>query len=62
MSFSTNDGGAWEVLQTVDDYETLATGVLEDGTVDLDLKIGTPTITTDYNQKSITITIQAVAP
>jgi len=62
VSFSTNDGGAWEVLQTVDDYETLATGVLEDGTVDLDLKIGTPTITTDYNQKSITITIQAVAP
>ena len=62
VSFSTNDGGAWEVLQTVDSYETLATSVSVDGTVNLDLKIGIPTITTDYNQKSITITVQAVAP
>ncbi len=62
MSFSTNDGGAWEILNTTDTYETLATSVAVSGTVDLDLKIGLPTATTDYQQKSITITVQAVIP
>jgi len=62
VSFSTNDGGAWEVLQTVDTYETLATSVSASGNVNVDLKIGTPTLTTDYQEKTITITIQAVIP
>lgn len=62
MSFSTNDGGDWEILNTVDTYETLSTGIAVDGSVNLDLKIGLPSATTDYQQKTITLTVQAVAP
>jgi len=59
-SFSINGGSSWEILDTVDSYETLATGISASGTQDFDLKIGTPTSTADYAQKSITVTIQAV--
>jgi hypothetical protein len=59
-SFSVNGGVSWEVLQTADFYEILATNISPGGTVDFDLKIGTPTVTSDYQQKTITVTVQAV--
>ncbi len=59
--FSTNDGGAWTKFTTADSYQTLATGVTESESVDFDLRITVPT-DSDSQQKSITITVQAVAP
>jgi len=59
-SFSTNGGSSWEVLDTVDVYETLATGVAASSSQDFDLKIHLPTETTDYQEKTITVTVQAV--
>jgi len=58
-SFSTNGGSSWEVLDTVDVYETLATGVAASGSQDFDLKIHLPTETTDYQEKTVTVTVQA---
>ncbi|MDQ1283977.1 MAG: hypothetical protein QG620_325 [Patescibacteria group bacterium] len=59
-SFSINDGTSWEILQTYDSYETLAVNVSSSGTQDFDLKIGTPVSTSDYQQKTATVTVQAV--
>ncbi len=42
-------------------YTDIKTGLTASATTPMDLKIGTPTTTTDYNQKSITVTIQAAA-
>lgn len=58
--FSTNGGGAWTKFTAADSYQTLATGVAASGTQNFDLRITAPSSTTDYQQKSITITIQAV--
>lgn len=58
-SFSTNSGSSWEALQTYDTYETLATGITASSSQDFDLKIHTPTSTSDYQEKTITVTIQA---
>lgn len=43
-------------------YQTLVTGITSSSTKDVDLRITTPTSTTDYQQKTITVTVQAVAP
>lgn len=59
-SFSTNSGSSWEILDVADAYETLSTAVSSSGTQDFDLKIGTPTSVSDYVQKTITVTVQAV--
>ncbi len=59
-SFSINGGSAWEVLQTYDSYETLATSITATNTQNFDLKIHTPTSSSDYQQKTITVTVQAV--
>lgn len=61
-SFSINGGSSWEVLDQADTYETLKTSVAQNGTQNFDLKIHTPTSTTDYQQKTITVTVQAVQP
>lgn len=66
-SFCTSGGGApdpcdsgasWSALST--SYNPLATAVATSGTQRFDLKLDTPTSSTDYVQKSITVTIQAV--
>lgn len=58
--FSTNGGGAWTKFTTADSYQTLATGIGASVTQNFDLKITTPT-DSDTQQKTITITVQAVA-
>jgi len=42
-------------------YTSLATGIAASGTQDVDLQVGTPTSTNDYNEQTMTVTIQAVA-
>lgn len=59
--FSTNGGGVWTKFTTPDSYQTLATGIAASGTQNFDLRVTVPTVTTDYQQKSITVTVQAVA-
>ena len=59
-SFSINGGTGWEILDTYDTYETMATGITTSSSQDFDLKIHLPTSTTDYQQKTITVTVQAV--
>lgn len=51
-------GASWSNLTT--SYSSLATAVATSGTERFDLKLDTPTSSTDYVQKSITVTIQAV--
>lgn len=58
--FSTNGGGAWTKFTTVDSYQTLATGIAVSGTQNFDLKITVPT-NSDSIEKTITVTVQAVA-
>jgi hypothetical protein len=59
--FSTNGGSNWTKFTAADSYQTLATGVDVEETVDLDLKITVPT-NSDAQEKTITVTVQAVAP
>ena len=55
--FSTNDGSDWTLLTT--SYQTLATGVAQDGTVDFDLQITIPTSSSCDDEQSVDITILA---
>lgn len=48
----------WTAMTT--SYASLSTNVATSGTKSFDLKIDTPTTTSDYLEKSITVTIQAV--
>jgi len=64
MKFCTSDCDGtptWNSVGIDPSYQTLATGVAASGTQDFDLQVGTPTSTTDYNEQTITITIQAAA-
>jgi len=64
MKFCTSDcdgSPTWNSVGIDPSYQTLATGVAASGTQDFDLQVGTPTSTTDYNEQTITVTIQAVA-
>jgi hypothetical protein len=60
--FSTTTGSAWTVMPDNSTYVTAAPSVAESGTVDFDFRLTAPSASADYEQKSITITIQAVAP
>ena len=60
--FSTTTGSTWTAMTAVDTYVTAAPSVAVSGTVNFDFRLTTPSASTDYQQKSITITIQAVAP
>ncbi|MGB9743190.1 MAG: hypothetical protein ACPLW9_00510 [Minisyncoccales bacterium] len=42
-------------------YATLDTGIATSGTVDFQLRLGTPTATSNYTQQSVDVTVQAVA-
>lgn len=59
--FSTNSGGNWTRFNTTDVYQTLAIGIAAAGTQDFDLRITVPT-NSDSVEKTIIITVQAVAP
>lgn len=56
--FSTDSGSTWTPMST--SYAALGTNIAANGTSGFDLKIHTPTSTSDYTQKSITVTVQAV--
>lgn len=58
--FSTNSGSAWTKFSAADVYQTLATNIIPNGTQNVDFRITVPDASTDFQQKSITITIQAV--
>lgn len=48
----------WTNMTT--NYTSLATNISSSGTNKFDLKLGTPTSSSDYVQKTITVTVQAV--
>jgi hypothetical protein len=58
-SFSTDGGSNYTAMTT--GYTALATNKAASGTQNFDLKIETPSSSTDYVQKTITVTVQAVA-
>ncbi len=60
--FSTTSGSTWSPLSAADTYVTASPSVAVSGTVNLDFRLTAPSDSSDYQQKSITITIQAVAP
>ena len=60
--FSTTTGSTWTVMPNNATYVTAKPSVAVSGTVDFDFRLTTPSASTDYQQKSITITVQAVAP
>ena len=60
--FSTTTGSVWTTMPDSDTYVTAAPSVAQSGTVNFDFRLTTPSASTDYQQKSITITVQAVAP
>ena len=55
--FSTNSGAAWTALTLVN--QTLATGKAVGGTQTFDLQITTPTVSADYIEHSVNVTVQA---
>lgn len=57
--FSLNSGESWSVLTT--SYQTLASDISIDGTLDFDLKITTPSFSSCYSQQSADVTVQAVS-
>lgn len=66
-SFCTTGGGSpdpcdatptWSAMTT--SYSSLASNIAASGTSKFDLKIDTPSSVSDYVQKSITVTVQAV--
>jgi len=58
--FSTTTGSTWVSFAVDHAYSTLETGIAVSATTSLDLYIHTPTASTDYTEKTITITAQAV--
>lgn len=60
--FSTTTGAAWTVMSDSATYVTAKPSVAVSGTVSFDFRLTAPSSSSDYQQKSITITVQAVAP
>jgi hypothetical protein len=54
-------GGSWTKFNAADSYQSFVTNVLAGASKNFDLRITLPTITGDFAQKSITVTVQAVA-
>ena len=59
-SFATTTGLTWQILNVADTYETASSSVAVDATVDFYFKIDTPSGTTVYAAKTITVNIQAI--
>jgi autotransporter-associated beta strand protein len=60
--FSLNGGTGWTGMPDISTYVTAATSVAVNDTKNFDFKISMPSATTDYLQKSITLTVLASAP
>ncbi|MEK7499922.1 MAG: hypothetical protein AAB649_04935, partial [Patescibacteria group bacterium] len=58
-SFATNTAATWQVLDAADTYEVASSSVAVNGTLDIYLRIQTPTVTSDYAQKNIYLTVFA---
>jgi|GEM_PF-2547481 len=59
--FSNNGGSSWTTFPTDHSYSQLKDALAVDATTSLDLWIQAPTASSDYQQKSINVTVQAVA-
>ncbi len=60
--FSTTTGSSWTYMPDSSTYVLASPSVAPSGTVDFDFRITVPDGTTDFLEKSIVITVQAVAP
>lgn len=60
--FSTTTGATWVNMPDSSTYVLAAPSLGASNTLNLDFRITSPVGTTDFSQKSITITVQAVAP
>ncbi len=60
--FSTTTGASWATMPDSSTYVVAHPFVTPSGTVDFDFRLTAPSGTSDFVEKSITITIQAVAP
>lgn len=60
--FSTTTGALWTVMPDNVTYVTAKPSVAVSGTATFDFRLTAPSLSSDYQQKSITITVQAVAP
>ena len=60
--FSTTTGSRWDVMPNSATYVTADPSVAVSGTATFDFRLTVPSASTAYQQKSITITVQAVAP
>lgn len=58
--FSINGGTDWTQFTAADVYQTLVSNLASGGTQNFDLRFTAPTSSSDYAEKSITVTIQAV--
>jgi len=60
--FSTTTGSRWTFMPDSATYVTANPSVAVSGTTSFDFRLTVPSSSTDYQTKSITITVQAVAP
>jgi hypothetical protein len=60
--FSTTTGSTWNYMPDSSTYVVASPSLGASGTLNLDFRLTTPVGITDFTQKSITITVQAVAP
>ncbi len=60
--FSTTTGAVWKSMPNSSTYVAANPTLLPSGVVDFDFRLTMPSGTTDFVEKSITITVQAVAP
>lgn len=59
--FSSTSGSSWSTFTAADSYQQFVASLAGDTSQNLDLRITVPTLTSDFTQKNISITIQAVA-
>lgn len=52
----------WTAFTTADNYQTLLTNLLAGNSANFDLRFTAPTSTSSYTEKTLTVTLQAVAP
>ena len=60
--FSTTTGSVWSFMPDSSTYVLAHPTLNPSGTLDFDFRLTAPDGTTDFVEKSVTITIQAVAP
>jgi len=59
--FSSNSGSGWNTFTTADSYQQFVASLAGDTSQNLDLRITVPSSTSDFTQKNISITVQAVS-